>query len=149
MPLSSLMSPHYIFNWVLLVGFVYGFLYLINSKVLDFPETNHGKNSNKNNTSGNKHLYCSITPSRPCVLWDRDEAPCRMMLLIPLQLSGRVWGHTVPESVCILKAPGLLFPCYELLPPMGVGGREAQEGGSICILIADSHWCTAESNTTL
>ena len=84
-------------------------------------------------------LYCSITPSRPCVLWDRDEAPCRMMLLIPLQLSGRVWGHTVPESVCILKAPGLLSPCYELLPPMGVGGREAQEGGSICILIADSH----------
>ena len=29
------------------------------------------------------------------------------------------------------------------------GGREAQEGGDICILIADSHGCTAESNTTL
>ena len=33
---------------------------------------------------------------------------------------------------------------------MGVGpGREAQEGGDICILGADSHCCTAETNTTL
>ena len=24
-----------------------------------------------------------------------------------------------------------------------------QEGGDICILIADSHWCTAETSTTL
>ena len=28
------------------------------------------------------------------------------------------------------------------------GGREAQEGGDTCILIADSQWCTAETNTT-
>ena len=27
--------------------------------------------------------------------------------------------------------------------------REAQEGGDICILIAASHFCTAETNTTL
>ena len=26
-------------------------------------------------------------------------------------------------------------------------GREAQEGGTICIIIADSHCCTAEINT--
>ena len=32
---------------------------------------------------------------------------------------------------------------------MGVGGKEAQEGGDICILIADLlHW-TAETNTKL
>ena len=31
----------------------------------------------------------------------------------------------------------------------GVGGREAQEGGDICILTADSCCCTAETNTTL
>ena len=29
------------------------------------------------------------------------------------------------------------------------GGREAQEGGDICILTADSHFCMAEINTTL
>ena len=30
----------------------------------------------------------------------------------------------------------------------GSGGREVQEGGDICILIADSLHCTAETNTT-
>ena len=29
------------------------------------------------------------------------------------------------------------------------GGREVQEGGDICIHIADSLHCTAETNTTL
>ena len=29
------------------------------------------------------------------------------------------------------------------------GEREAQEGGDICILIANSHGCTAETNITL
>ena len=28
-------------------------------------------------------------------------------------------------------------------------GTEAQEGGGICILMADSHCCAAETNTTL
>ena len=28
-------------------------------------------------------------------------------------------------------------------------GREVQEGGDICILMADSHYCMAEINTTL
>ena len=32
----------------------------------------------------------------------------------------------------------------------GVGcGREAQKGGAICILMADSHCCMAETNATL
>ena len=31
----------------------------------------------------------------------------------------------------------------------GGGGREAQEGGDICILTADSHCCIAESNIIL
>ena len=31
----------------------------------------------------------------------------------------------------------------------GGGGREAHEGGDICLLIADSCCCTAETNTTL
>ena len=32
---------------------------------------------------------------------------------------------------------------------MGVGGREVQEGGDICIHVADSFPCTAETNTAL
>jgi len=28
-------------------------------------------------------------------------------------------------------------------------GKEAQEGGDICILMADSHCCIAETRTTL
>ena len=31
----------------------------------------------------------------------------------------------------------------------GMGRREAEEGGDICILIADSRCCIAETNTTL
>ena len=32
----------------------------------------------------------------------------------------------------------------------GMGdGREAQKGEYICIIMADSHCCTAETNTTL
>ena len=30
-----------------------------------------------------------------------------------------------------------------------MGGREVQKGGNICILIADSCWCLAETNTIL
>ena len=40
-----------------------------------------------------------------------------------------------------------------LWQPRGVGcvggGREVQEGGDICIPMADSCWCMAEMNTTL
>ena len=31
---------------------------------------------------------------------------------------------------------------------MEEGGREVQEGGGICIYVADSFHCTAETNTT-
>ena len=40
--------------------------------------------------------------------------------------------------------------CDDLERWDGMGsGREAQEGGDICVLLADSHSCTAEMNTTL
>lgn len=32
---------------------------------------------------------------------------------------------------------------------MGEGGREALEGGDLCILIIDPHCCTTETDTTL
>jgi len=32
---------------------------------------------------------------------------------------------------------------------MGEGGREAWEAGDMCIFIADSHCCKAETNTAL
>ena len=31
----------------------------------------------------------------------------------------------------------------------GLGEREGHEGGAICLLVADSHCRTAETNTTL
>ena len=40
--------------------------------------------------------------------------------------------------------------CDDLEGGDGVGGgREVQEGGDICILMADSHCCMAETNITL
>ena len=49
---------------------------------------------------------------------------------------------------CIVQGPQVGAPS-----PWGVGwgrgGRETQEGGDICIHIADSHCCTAETNTAL
>ena len=37
----------------------------------------------------------------------------------------------------------------QIMGGMGSGGREVREGGDICIHIADSLCCTAETNTTL
>ena len=39
--------------------------------------------------------------------------------------------------------------CADLFKWQRKGGREAQEGGDICIHIADSRCCTGEINTTL
>ena len=32
---------------------------------------------------------------------------------------------------------------------VGSGGGMVQEGGGLCMPSADSHWCAAETNTTL
>ena len=37
---------------------------------------------------------------------------------------------------------------YDDLKGWDGGGREAQEGKDVCILIADSHYYTTEANTT-
>ena len=42
-----------------------------------------------------------------------------------------------------------LVLCDNLGDELGRGRREAQEGGDICLLMADSHCCMAETNTTL
>ena len=39
--------------------------------------------------------------------------------------------------------------CDDLEGWDGEGGRDIQEGGDICIRIADSLYCTAETNTAL
>jgi len=39
--------------------------------------------------------------------------------------------------------------CDDLEVWDGGGGKEAQEGGDICRLMAHSHFCMAETNTTL
>ena len=41
------------------------------------------------------------------------------------------------------------MPCRDLDGWDGGAGREVQEGGDICMHIADSLHCTAETNTTL
>ena len=40
-----------------------------------------------------------------------------------------------------------LLLCYFSCFP--VEGREAREGGDVCIIMADWHCCMAETNTTL
>ena len=42
-----------------------------------------------------------------------------------------------------IKTPGCVWG------EEGVCGREAQEEGGICMYIADSHFCIAETNTIL
>ena len=45
---------------------------------------------------------------------------------------------------------GSSAPCSVTTQRDGIGsGREVQEGGNICIFMVDSHFCTAETNTTL
>ena len=39
--------------------------------------------------------------------------------------------------------------CDDLEGWDGGNGRQAEEGEAICVLMADSHPCTAETNTTL
>ena len=47
--------------------------------------------------------------------------------------------HREPSSVL----------CDDLERWDGGAGKEAQEGGHICMHMADSHCCTAQINTTL
>ena len=63
--------------------------------------------------------------------------------------------HTLPcvkqiASGKLLYDTGSSARCFDDLDggrKVGMGGKEAQEGGDICIPIADSYCCTAESNT--
>ena len=61
--------------------------------------------------------------------------------------------HTVLHSGCKLPcSTGSSDQCSEMPLRGGMGemvGREVQEGGHVCIHIADSHSCTAETNITL
>ena len=78
-------------------------------------------------------LQCLI----PCTAWRLCE-----LLSILHKVS---FCLDCPElaSVLEIKNPGCV--CGE----GGVCGREAQEEGGICMYIADSHCCIAETNTIL
>ena len=54
-------------------------------------------------------------------------------------------------ATCGIAQGAQLSACNDLdgWDGVGGGGREFQEGGDICICIADSLCCTAETNTTL
>ena len=49
----------------------------------------------------------------------------------------------------LLYDSGSSNQCSELEGKGGVGGREVQEGRDICIPVADSCWCMAETSTIL
>ena len=50
-------------------------------------------------------------------------------------------------SCCLTEGaqPGALWQARGV----GWGGREVQEGGNVCMPVADSRWCMAETNTAL
>ena len=50
-------------------------------------------------------------------------------------------------SCCLTEGaqPGALWQARGV----GWGGREVQEGGNICMPVADPHWCMAETNAAL
>ena len=53
------------------------------------------------------------------------------------------------ESCCITQEAQLVL-CDNLEGWFGMGsGREIQEGGDICMIMADAHHCVVETNTTL
>ena len=52
-------------------------------------------------------------------------------------------------SCCITQEAQLVL-CDNLEGWFGMGsGREIQEGGDICMIMADAHYCVVETNTTL
>ena len=69
--------------------------------------------------------------------------------------SGKLLDNTESSPGCsvMTQRGGIGGGIGEGVKDEGVGcrvrGREAQEGGNMCILTADSHCCTAETNTTL
>ena len=59
------------------------------------------------------------------------------------------WWATVHSLASQGSNPGLPH-CRQILYQLrGADKREVQEGGNICILMADSCYCLAETNTTL
>ena len=52
--------------------------------------------------------------------------------------------HMRNRVFILIKPVMLIMDCG-----WGRGGKEVQEGGDISVLTFDSHWCMAESSTTL
>ena len=53
------------------------------------------------------------------------------------------------ESCCMIQEARSHAPRQPRGRGWGGGEREVQEGGNICVLMADAHCRVAESNTTL
>ena len=75
-----------------------------------------------------------------CSPWGHKESDTTELTDVKIHSQGEF-------AVWCREHPGL---CDNLEGWDGVGGgREAQEGGDVCIPMADSCWCVAENNTTL
>ena len=69
-------------------------------------------------------------------LWGCKESDTTEQLSTAQHMRNRVF--------ILIKSVMLIMDCG-----WGRGGKEVQEGGDISILMFDSHWCMAESSTTL
>ena len=58
-------------------------------------------------------------------------------------------GHTFPSARPTVCPPAMRIQSPGTGQEWDGGGRKAQEGGDMCIAMADSHCCTAETNKIL
>ena len=89
------------------------------------------------------HYHSSWCPSAPCffphLLMRFTPRSTALKILLLANLHLRNW--------CLLKALSALW--WPRRVWWGLGGREAPEGGDICIHITNSCFCTAETNKAL
>ena len=96
------------------------------------PEVEHG-NPPQYSCLENPHGHRSLGGYSP---WGCKESDTTEQLSTAQHMRNRVF--------ILIKSVMLIMDCG-----WGRGGKEVQEGGDISILMFDSHWCMAESSTTL
>ena len=90
--------------------------------------------------SKGRHRFCHLATEWP---WTGHLTSQSLSFLIR-----KVDHHKAEETVWLGELK--LEVCDNLKGWDGMGsGREGQEGGDMCVPLADSCWCMAETNTTL
>ena len=133
-----------------------------------FPVTRVAENSPAN--AGRFKRCVSVTPGLGRSLEDvmatnssilawripMSRGAWRATVLLGLQSQTRLKWLSVHACMCKLASENLLHStgssarCSVMTQRAGIGGgREVQEGGGLFICMADSHCCTAETNTAV